>query len=55
MWKYWLNGILGILLIFLLYLNLRPDMNKFVLVVTGIVITILSFWELSENRLNKNE
>ncbi len=51
MWKYWVIGILGILTIIGPYLGFSPDMHKFFLVVSGIVITVLSFWALSENRL----
>ena len=53
MWKHWVNGILGLLIVLLPYLGLTSIIEKFVLVVTRVIIAILAFWSLSEGKMAK--
>ena len=44
MWQAWILGILGIWIIIVPYLNMTDSANKWVLVITGIIVAILGFW-----------
>ena len=44
MWQDWLNGILGLWVILLPFINLTDTTT---LVITGIVIAVLGFWAAS--------
>lgn len=54
MWKYWVNGILGLLVVFMPFLGFTDGMERIVFVVAGSVIAILAFWSLSESKMNKS-
>ena len=50
MWKHWVLVVLGLLVIFVPYFGLPPEMGKALLVFSGVVVVALSFWSLSEAR-----
>jgi len=56
MWKQWVIAVLGILIILIPNLGFPLSWIKLFIVVCGIVIAVLSFWTLSEekNRTAKN-
>ncbi|MFA7243674.1 MAG: hypothetical protein WC080_00015 [Patescibacteria group bacterium] len=50
MWQAWVIGILGIWVIIEPYLNMSSAANKWVLVITGLIIAILGFWGAGSNK-----
>jgi len=48
MWKHWINGILGLLVIFLNYAGFQDSFKKILFVISGILIAVFSFWSVSE-------
>lgn len=54
MWKYWINVVLGVLLILMPYLAFPLSWNNLFYVISGILIAVLSFWSLSEAK-HKND
>jgi positive regulator of sigma E activity len=42
MWQHWVNGILGLWIILMAFSGLSG--NKILLIITGLIIAILSFW-----------
>lgn len=49
MWQNFLSGILGILLILIIFLGFPPTFKKIITAAFGAVITVLSFWSASKN------
>lgn len=47
MWQQWLNGILGLWVILMGFLNFTGSTATWALVITGIVVAILGFWGAS--------
>lgn len=45
MWKHWVNGVLGLWIVAMPYLQLG-NQHANLMVVTGLVIAALSFWEV---------
>ena len=50
MWKQWVSAILGLLIILIPYLGFPLSWSNFFFVVSGIIIAVLSFWALSEEK-----
>lgn len=50
MWKQWVNGILGVLIILMPNLGLTESMRSALLVIIGIAIAVLAFWSVSEKK-----
>jgi len=50
MWRLWVSGFAGLVVVLLPFLGLTLFMHTVALVVLGIVISVLSFWLLSEIR-----
>jgi hypothetical protein len=44
MWKSWLNGILGLVIIVAAFMGLTGATLTWTLVVLGVLVAILSFW-----------
>ena len=44
MWQQWINGILGLWIILVPFLDLASDGLAYTLVATGIIVAILGFW-----------
>ncbi|OGF62065.1 hypothetical protein A2926_03220 [Candidatus Giovannonibacteria bacterium RIFCSPLOWO2_01_FULL_44_40] len=51
MWKYWTCGILGVWIVIMPYLGFPWEVHRILIVVTGIVIATLSFWLVSEKKI----
>jgi len=47
MWQTWVNGILGLWVILIPFLNLSLSVERTVLIITGIVVAALGFWAAS--------
>lgn len=45
MWKDWINGILGIWIVFLAFLGLPFNTRVILMIITGLLIAFLSFWK----------
>ncbi len=45
MWKDWINGILGIWIVVLAFLGLPFSARAILMIITGLLIAFLSFWE----------
>ncbi|MBI2023515.1 hypothetical protein HYT01_03065 [Candidatus Giovannonibacteria bacterium] len=54
MWKNWAIAILGILVLFAPYAGLSYTWERLFIVVLGIIISILGFWNASEMRVRSN-
>lgn len=52
MWKNWLNGILGIWVVIIPFLNFSLAWQRTVLIFSGFIIAILGFWSFYEARLS---
>ena len=50
MWKHWVTGVLGLWVIIMPYLGFTANAHQILMVVSGIVIAVLSFWAASESR-----
>ncbi len=51
MWQNWLNGILGLWVVLIPFLNFSLAWQRTVLIFSGIVIAILGFWSFYKARL----
>ncbi len=47
MWQDWVNGVLGLWVILMPFLNFTPNQTKTLTIVTGVVIAVLAFWSAS--------
>ena len=47
MWQNWVNGILGLWIILMGFLGLSASLSRILLIISGLVIAILSFWAAS--------
>jgi len=45
MWRDWINGILGIWIVFLAFLGLPFNARAILMIITGLLIAFLSFWK----------
>ena len=52
--SYWVNGILGVWLVFLAYLGLPPSAENIILIVSGLVITFISFRQIVRYKIIRN-
>ncbi|MDP3052223.1 MAG: hypothetical protein Q8N42_01815 [bacterium] len=48
MWQNWLSGILGLWLILVVLLGFSSTLNQIFFILTGLAITVLSFWSASK-------
>lgn len=44
MWQNWVNGILGLWVILTAFLGFPANVGRILLIITGLVIAVLSFW-----------
>lgn len=47
MWQNWVNGILGLWVMLLGFLGFPAFLSRILLIITGIIIFVLSFWSTS--------
>ncbi len=47
MWQNFINGFLGLWVVLLGFLGLPASLSRILLVITGIIISVLSFWSTS--------
>ena len=49
-WQDWTNGVLGLWIILLPFLGFGVDLQRMLLIISGIVIAVLAFWSASMKR-----
>jgi len=50
MWQQWINGILGLWIILLTFLDLSVETMSSLVIITGVVIAFLGFWGAATSR-----
>jgi hypothetical protein len=48
MWQNWVSGIIGLFIVLTPFLNFSLSLERTVLMVSGVVVAILSFWASAE-------
>ncbi len=49
MWQQWVNGVLGLWVIVVPFLNLGATANSWTLAITGLIVAVLGFWGATEH------
>ena len=49
MWQQWANGVLGLWVVLVPFLNFSADTNTWTLAISGLLIAVLGFWGASEH------
>ncbi|MEK7647099.1 MAG: hypothetical protein AAB378_01830 [Patescibacteria group bacterium] len=47
MWKNWVNGVLGLFVILVPFINFSLAVERTVLILLGIIIAVLGFWGIA--------
>ena len=53
MWRYWINGIFGLLVVILVYFGIPLWLKSILLIICGVVIALVSFGSIVRARIDK--